>query len=146
MLYQLWTFGGLLLWYGDLWESAHSSCNNVFISFLCQVHHRVTNSGLPCSGKACGYFVSDLCQFCQKSLSASYGLCNMASWGHKRLLCSLTDCCTKKRNLECESWVRLRYGQWEQSRRNCRASTRHSQDNGKRKEEKIGEIELSREK
>lgn len=105
MFYQLWTFGGLLMWYGDLWDSAHSSCNNAFISFLCQVHHCVTNSGLPCRGKASGCFVSDLCPFCQKSQSE----CTL--WTLQCCLLSAQaaflfsyQLLYKKKNLEWESW------------------------------------------
>lgn len=71
--------------------------------------------------------------------SAPYGLCSAASWEHKRLFCSLSDCCTKKKKKRTWSGnpgVILRHGAMGAEQEEPQGSTRHSKDKGKRREEK----------
>lgn len=71
-----------------------------------RAHHHVTNSGLPCRGKACGCFVSDLCPFCQESQpECTLWTLRCSLLGAQAAFLLLVTAVLKK-NQEWESWVK----------------------------------------
>lgn len=96
--------------------------------FWCRAHDHMTNTEcLVAERLVAALCLIHVCSVWKARQSAPYGLCNVplrSTSGFSALLVTAVP----KKNLELESWGKS-------ARRSCRASTRHLQENGKRREE-----------